>query len=599
MTRQVFLLATASALALGCTTPAAAQSLPPLEELLKDAPYDVPSASVYIPSPDGSGVTFSDPALGAQYTPCFGTSGGPVPAVSACQNYLNANPPALSGEFTVLDADGRVLFKGYGVNGIRSASSYAYTINETRNIVTTRMGGGITAQLRIAGSSRVLASATADTLDAAAGAVLPLAAATALPGRRLPLVVTSSGVVESTAITGTSYDVTGVRSGLSIDVNVGYTAVTLGARGRCDATFTSCEGGVGAVVIAGTILDLTKYETVIDLTTTIQQTITSTGEVTVDIPFAAYGRVHPAAQAMGFEQGEWFLTRLMPGGDADAARPLGGEHSRLSMFLSGTGERSRFEARGAVAASSGSFTGLRGGFAWRASDALTLGLAGEGGRWRWSLDDAVLPERADSAPSWRAGGFLAYRQGPWRLALAGFGGRQVVKSWASSTLGGGTSTARYSASTYGAGAEAGYAIPAGAFTLTPSLGADWLGWHSPALSESGGLAPLSVAAASRDQWRLHAGLAADHRGERWLVGAHVTGTVVTGKRTGLVTASDGASQTGSFTVDGPSANRAEAEMGGSLGYVLAPGVIAAVSGDARIGAQAFSYGGEASLRVTF
>ncbi|MCP1469746.1 hypothetical protein J3E64_001428 [Sphingobium sp. OAS761] len=474
--------------------------------------------------------------------------------------------------------------------------SAAYRLFETTRTITSNIGGGITANVRAGGVIRSSASAP-DSVSAQAAA-LDQIGALSLPGRRLSAVVTRAGIVEDI----TEFRVSAITARDTYVVTIitfGPANIIVGKRGRCDEFLTTCEGGLTYAVGDDETNFSTFFLEDVYVTHTVNRTVTSTGTITIDIPFAAYGRVHPAAQAMGFQQSGRFLARLLPGGDMAAARPLGRADSRLSMYLAGIASRSNFDARGGVASSSGTFSGVTGGLAWRASDALTLGLAGEGGRWRWHLDDPVLPERADSAPSWRAGGFAAWSGGPWRIGAAGFGGRQTVRSVASSTLGGGTSTARYRASTYGAGVQAGYALPVGAFTLTPSLGADWLGWHSPAATESGGLAPLAVARASREQWRLHAGLAADHGGEHWLVGAHVTGTYVTGDRTGLVMASDGASAPGRFGIEGPSANRTEAEMGAVIGYRFAPGVTAALSGDARFGRQALTYGGQASLRFTF
>lgn len=474
------------------------------------------------------------------------------------------------------------------------SDSRAYRLFETNTINTVNVGGGVTATIRAGGVER--ASATAASAADAQSQALGQLRALNLPGRRLPAIVTSSGVVESVSESRVSA-ITARDTYVATIVTFGPEQIVIGARGRCEQFVTNCQGGLTYAVGD----DETNYNTYlledVYVTNTITRTITSSGEIVLDIPFAAYGRVHPAAQTMAFEQSGAFLTRALHSGNARPTAPLGDAQQRWSVFLEGARRSSDFDADGAVAASDGDFTGARGGFTFAATPALTLGAIGESGDWSWALHDAVLPEHADDAQTWRFGGFASWRPQSWRIALAGFGGQARVRSLASSSLGGGTSTALYDADVYGAGAEIGYAIPVQGLTVTPNVGVDWLGWRAPAFEETGGLAPLSVASASRDQKRFHFGVSADYEAARWNIGGYVRGTYVDGDRTGLVIASDGVSAPGSFVIEGPASDRRQAEIGAHIDYAPRPDVVLSLSGDARGGEQSQSYGLQWGLRI--
>jgi hypothetical protein len=473
------------------------------------------------------------------------------------------------------------------------STALGYRTIDTVFTNSVTVGGGVTATVRAGGVQ--LSSITAPTAESAQVQALAAAGAIDLPGRQLPAVITSNGVIENVSETSATV-LTGRDTYFSQGVVVfGPGPVPVGNRGRCslDPVLT-CEGGATLYLGQNDTLGAVLILQDLYLTTTITRTITSSGEIILDIPFAAYGRVHPAAQTIGFDQSDRFVARLLRGGDARLAAPLGG---RAMVFLEGAGQSHHYDSDGDIASSHGSSQGVRAGIAVAPHTDLVLGLAGEDQRGRWRLNDEVLPESMRTR-SWRLGGFASWSPGPWRLNAAGFGGNQHVASTADSTLGGGTSTARYEANVYGAGVEAGYAIPVGAITLTPSVGVDWLGWHAPAVNEAGGLAPLSVASSRRDQWRGHIGLAADHQGERIGFGGFVRATFVSGDRQGRVIASDGVSDPGSFTIDGPASDREVGEAGAHVDYALSARATLSLSGSARFGDDTRDYAGQIGLRFT-
>lgn len=468
--------------------------------------------------------------------------------------------------------------------------SSAFRLFETSVVTAVNVGGGITANIRAGGVQR--ASATASSAAAAQSAALGQIGVLELPGRRLPAVVTSTGVTESTSETRVSA-ITARDSYVVTIVTFGPAPILVGRQGQCSQFLTNCQGGLTYQIGD----DETNFNTYhledVYVTHTVNRTTTASGTITLDIPFAAYGRAHPAAQTMAFDLSERFLARMLRGDDARWG--VGG--GKVGLFLEVTAAEQDYRASGVIAASHGSSTGLRGGIVLRVSPDLTLGLAGEGGRGRWTLNDLVLPESTRDH-LWRIGGFAAWSPGPWRITAGVFGGRQTVTSSASSALGGGTSAARYTASTWGAGIAIGHAIPVGVFTLTPSLGTDWLGWRAPAFIETGGGAPLSVAASARDQWRSHVGLAADYRGAKVGIGAFARGTLVSGDRQGLVSASDGVtSGGGSFTIGGPASDRHSVEMGGHVDYAVTASAVIYASGNARIGSAGSEFGGQVGIRI--
>jgi outer membrane autotransporter protein len=254
-----------------------------------------------------------------------------------------------------------------------------------------------------------------------------------------------------------------------------------------------------------------------------------------------------------------------------------------------------------MASSSFGFTGLRGGLLAAVGEDLSLGAVIEGGHWGWTLNDKTLPEHL-SGDSVRGGAFLNWMAGPWRLNFGAFLGSQQVRSTASSTLGGGASRAAYDADVYGLGGEAGYPVAMGDWTLTPLVGVSWLGWSSPAFTETGGIAPLTVAAASRDQIRTSMGLGLDQAfdisGMPLALGGFAKLFGIHGDRTSMVSASDGGlSAPGSFAVAGPGSGSVGGEIGAHAALSITSNAAITLSWSSRLANHASDHAGQIGLQI--
>jgi len=473
--------------------------------------------------------------------------------------------------------------------------SFFYRVNETTTINNLTAGGGITAIVRAGGTQ--ISSATATTAEAAQAQALAAANIPALRGRMLAPIVTANGVVQSTSETSSTV-LTGrdtyITSGV---VTFGPGTVMSGNRGQC--TFTpvlTCEGGISVELgLNDTSADVAWFQDVF-LVTTIDRTTVSNGIITLDIPFAAYGRIHAGVQTIGFDMASQFISRLRQAGSGVGVLPLG--DGRIAVFLEASGANSRYDADGDIAAARGRMEGVRGGASMALENGWTLGVAGEWGEWRWRLADDLLPESADDE-LWRIGAYAGHSNGPWRTVLAAFAGRQSVDSATASNLGGGASTASYNATVYGAGAELGYSIPAGPVTITPTASLDWLGWRTPSFREIGGLAPLSVDGATRSQLRPSVGVSIDHQADGFAVGASLRGFLITGDREGFVSATDGLSSGGgNFGIEGPAAGSSGADVGAHASFRLAPGATLDLSYSARF-SNGTTHSGHAGVRIAF
>lgn len=403
----------------------------------------------------------------------------------------------------------------------------------------------------------------------------------------------------------TTYTLASQTQTATAGVTVGPGVVQFGVLSACDAptgasaTRPTCTTGAASTlnVVGGQVNTNVNIDTVSTIDTTITGTDTylTSEQYLISAVFAAYGRVHPAAQIMALEQSASFLSAIADGdvfrGNARALDGAG----RWRLFLEAAGQRQDFDAHRDIAASDGAFAGLRGGAAFALNPQWTIGLIGEEGQWHWDGHDRLLPEQARNANSWRLAGFAEWRGAPWRLTLVGFTGQQTVKSITDS--GAGSAEAQYTGSLYGAGARLGRGFAVGGIVLTPSVGIDWLRWDAGAFTERGGLAPLSIRSATRDQTRLHAGLALNRQSGRWDVGAYLRGTLTSGDRRGRVIASDGVSAEGDFAIDGPTADSRQAEIGGHIDFTPQPGLLLGLSAAARAGEQTKSYGVQFGVRL--
>ncbi len=199
---------------------------------------------------------------------------------------------------------------------LTTTTTFSYSVTESVVTRETRVGGGVTAQVRVAGLGTPLASATADTAAAAQALAMGQTSLAGLRGRILPPVVGSTGVTESVSETRSSA-ITG-RDTYALAGFGNFTGINIvGNLGMCDRPLGTCQGGVTYDVPETNVVNV-DFHVFQDLyvTTTIERLITATGTVTLDIPLAAYGRAHPAAQVVGFGQSDRFLGRLLAQGAA-------------------------------------------------------------------------------------------------------------------------------------------------------------------------------------------------------------------------------------------------------------------------------------------
>jgi outer membrane autotransporter protein len=261
------------------------------------------------------------------------------------------------------------------------------------------------------------------------------------------------------------------------------------------------------------------------------------------------------------------------------------------------GEAGNYDAEGGFSASDYSFTGLRAGFAFAQDPDLTLGAAFEYGDWSWDSDDALIPESADGE-TYKFGAFAEWRPGDWRVNAALFVGQQQVDSLTGATVGG-AGTATYDATVYGLGVEAGRVFAMGDMTVTPTAGLDLLGWSSPRITETGGLAPLTVASEDLVQVRPSLGVRLAQRmtldgGGLLDLGASARLMWALGDQAGSTTSSGGVT----YTVDGPS-NGFAAEFGAQASLAVAPNASLVGAVTATFAENGDSYGGFLGYRVTF
>lgn len=442
--------------------------------------------------------------------------------------------------------------------------SFAFSVNETQVTHVTNVGGGVTARVRIAGGGPVLASATATTAAAAQSQALAGASLSGVRGRILPPIVSTAGVVEGVSETRSS--VLAARDTYMITlVTFGPNQIVTGNLGACNHPLGTCQGGVAVNFDAGsTNFDFHVFQDLY-ITTTVERTITASGLVTLDIPVAAPGFAHASAQTVGFDLSDRFLSGMLPPGG-----PGEGGEGGTWMFLEGVG------GRGSVGdASSYDFSGVRGGIGWRPRDGLAVGVVVEGGRASWGMADPLFTEASRSS-GLQAGAFAQWAPGRWRLGLAGFAGGQDLKTTDTSLAGAGVSHGKVRATVYGFGASAGYPLSVGGFTVTPRVGVSWLGWHTPGYAETGGLAPLTLDAATRSQVRPEAGLGVERAfalGERTRLTLGVTGRLfgITGDKSGEVTARDGVSPS-AFAITDPGQGSSGREAGVSAALTVGGGV---------------------------
>ncbi len=472
--------------------------------------------------------------------------------------------------------------------------TFSFTLTQSTVTNVTTAGGGVTAIVRAGGNK--LGTATSATSADAQAAALSGISIDSLGGRALTPVASTGGLTE--IVTETSLtQLTGRDTYLAQSVTFGPDHILIGNLGRCSGANDDCEGGTTFVL--GNLLTQFDSRTFQDLyvTTTINRLITSTGTVFLDIPLAGYGNAHPAAQAVGFELGGVFLRRLLSESEGAVVEEGDGGTAPFTVFIEAAGDAGRFGTHDGFAASDYSFAGLRGGIAFAIDPQMTLGAAFEAGAWSWQSNDPLIPESADGE-TYKLGAFAKWRPGAWRVNAALFAGQQHVEGATGATLGG-AGLSSYNATVFGAGVEIGHEFAMAGLAVTPSAGLDVLGWSSPATVETGGLAPLTIAAASQIQARPNIGVKlaksiALENGGTLDLGASAKLLWTLGDQARSVTSSGGTS----YTVDGPT-NGVGAEIG--MNASVAVSQLASLTGAvaARFSESGNSFGGNVGFKMKF
>jgi hypothetical protein len=260
-----------------------------------------------------------------------------------------------------------------------------------------------------------------------------------------------------------------------------------------------------AFVPAGTLNIDTNIAYESFFTDSYQATVTNTAtyEITVSLILQLIGTIHPALQSASYDLGGRFLRGLGEEGDLGRC----GANAVHCAWAEGYGLSSRDKAQAMVPGNSARTGAFAGGLAFRVAPGLNLGFGiGEG----WSaIDQEVGSEHADLSFT-QFGLDAAYRAGGWRLTAALLGATGHAGTHHGDASLGGTSTARYGLSMWGARSEIGYRIGAGSWSLTPKLGGDWARVHSDAFVEVGGPA-LTAPAHDANRTRGFVGLAAEDR----------------------------------------------------------------------------------------
>lgn len=333
-----------------------------------------------------------------------------------------------------------------------------------------------------------------------------------------------------------------------------------------------CTGGVRVDSASDTITLNVHTISTLYITTSVERTING-GTTFFDAALTQLpiGAVHAAAQSAGFEVVDRFLGRL-----ARSDFGLGGGKRAHVWGEAWTG-RTRFDANGDAGRTSVDGHGFLLGAAFAASDALTLGVAGEWGRSDMTIASGITPEsgRADHL---KGGVHARLSKGRFSANAAAMIGRFDVDSAGASALG--TASARYGGTIKGGSIEAGYDLAVGgaegALTLRPQLGFAVLGWSRPGFSETGGPAPLSVAQSSAQQTRLWGGLLA--RGGTGPVTLEAYGRLASigGDRVARITSFDPQLPGVPFAVTGPDHGKTVGEYSVTLGVKLGPNAHASI-----------------------
>jgi outer membrane autotransporter protein len=350
-----------------------------------------------------------------------------------------------------------------------------------------------------------------------------------------------------------------------VSTRIGPGPQTAGTRVNCPAPADAagCAGGITIEVHAESTLFVADLYTTLFITTFVERTLTGgTTFYDVELTPLPSGAVHAALANAGFLITNRFLRRLTDG-PADAG--LG----RGAFWSEAWGAQAEFDGEGVLGATSVDSFGFAGGAVVRPWEHWRFGLAGEYGESDLSIADVLTPE-AGEATHLKIGAHAAFDRGRFHANAAAMVGAFDVETIGYSALG--NAEGDYDATISGASMEAGYDVPVGALTLTPTIGASVLSWERDGFSETGGPAPLTLASEDESQTRVWAGLNArwtPEMGEGRLdVNAYVRGVSISGDTRAHVTTFDPQLPGEPLVVSGPDFGDSAAELGASLDYRL-------------------------------
>jgi hypothetical protein len=581
------LLAAASALALLCAAGAAAAQTTTTPPVLVTSERGLSEPAPLVP--DVAALNVQEAAeLAASYNAqlppsCQWTANGAT--VTPIRPYANNSPPAAGGCFGLPLA--QTLFAV-------AAFEHRVFLTEIASLIDNRNSTSSDVEL-----SGVLAGGAQLTLRGATVADARsrlLRAARAADGRRYfagAEVQTGGGAVVVTdrvlseLLTGRDYYV-------AVPATIGPWTVPVGTLVNCPASASAigCVGGVAFDVPIGGTLFLAETYTTLFITTFVERTLTGgTTFYDVELTPLPAGAVHSAFANAGFLVSDRFLRRLADG-------PVEAEIGRGAFWSEAWTSQASFDAEGVLGATDIDSFGFAGGFVVRPSQHWTLGLAGEYGETDLSIADALTPE-AGEASHLKLGAHAAFDHGRFYANAGAMIGAFDIDTIGVSVLG--QARADYDATISGVSLEAGYDFPAGALTLTPNVGASVLSWERDGFSETGGPAPLTLAAEDESQTRVWAGLNARWTpdvGEGHLdVSAYARAVSLSGDTRAHVTTFDPQLPGEAFVVAGPDFGDSAAEFGASLDYRLGERTRIDAAYDGRFGDGFDEHAGRITLRV--
>lgn len=595
------LMAGAALLALGWSGAAWGQSLPT---------YVAINQPVCSPT---NGQTGFEPVIGCAQT------AGPV-SISTEQRIVFNAPTIQSNTTTVRSTQiiGRI---GGGAPLYDQTFPLAFSdpavqggVTAARAAITSAGGPGVIigAPVLTASNTTTITSSTTrytlagTTLDAIAGVVVgpspnPIQIGTrsvctgisSLPSTVMPTCSAVAPVAQYTAILG----FVGANGGYSRNINFRQTgdftsdgAVIINSNIQTEFQDpTPVLLTVPAGLVETNINLITTYT--IDQTTTTTETTTIFEQYTITGVVRRIGSVHPLSADAAGDAAGLFAARLRGAGDSEL-QPV---NTRWGMWLKGYGWFGQRGAAGEIAADRRSGEGVTGGFAGQFGNGWSGGIGFDWGRTRLSLPSVGEWARLKL---FQAGAHLGWDKGPLSLRLSGSYGWGHIDSVTEPADFAFATAARYDLNTATLSAEAGYALPLGAWRLAPVLGGEWRQVKTDGFTEPG-LFGLRAAANSTDLVRGWAGLrlerAAAGGGQLRLYGR----ATWQGHDRVLLPVTFATLGGPTMVLDSPDFEGIGAEAGASVNLPIASGVWLTAAYDARLRGNLTLHAASGGFRIVF